>query len=78
MLAYGAPALLEEFALSADALCFAVLAVRAAAAIFAKVSDFVVGAQAFAAELAVGALPQVHAHASGWPRVAAFILDRGG
>jgi hypothetical protein len=43
VLAYGATALLEKFALSADALCFAVLVVRAAAAIFAKVSYFLWG-----------------------------------
>ena len=78
VLTYRTAAALEMFALSADALSFAVLAVRTAAAIFAKVSDFVVTTQAFAAEFAVRALPQVHAHASGRPRVTAFVLGRGG
>ena len=77
VLTYGSTALIEKFALSACLLCFAVRAVCAAAAVFAKVSDFVVGAQAFAAKFAVGALPQVHAHASGWPRVTAFVLGGG-
>ena len=62
VLAYRATALLELFALSADALSFAMLAVRAAATIFAKVLNFVVRAHIFAALLAVGALPQMNAH----------------
>ena len=64
VLTYRTAASLEMFALSADALAFAMFAVRAAATIFAKVLNFVVRAHIFAALLAVGALPQMNTHAA--------------
>jgi hypothetical protein len=75
MLAYGTAPLRKLLAKSAHALFFAMLAVRAAAAKFAKVPNFVVRTHIFAAFLAIGALPHMNAHPTGRPNVTTFTCN---
>ena len=70
-----AASLIEGFALAAAAFAISMLAKSAAAAGFAKVLDFSVGAS-LAALFAVGALPKMNAFASRWPHVASYIPTR--
>ena len=72
MLAYGTAPFRKLLAKSADALGFAMFAVRAAATKFAKVPNFVVRTQILAAFLAVGALPHMNALPTGRPNVTTF------
>ncbi len=72
MLAYGTAPFRKLLAKSADALVFAMFAVRAAPTKFAKVPNFVVRTQILAAFLAVGALPHMNAHPTGRPNVTTF------
>ena len=67
--------LLERFAQAAAAFGISMLAKRAAAAGFAEVLDFAVGAS-LTALLAVGALPKMNAFAPGWLQVASSIPSR--
>jgi hypothetical protein len=75
VLTNAAASLLERFAQAAAAFGISMLAKRAAAAGFAEVLDFAVGAR-LAALLAVGALPKMNAFASWWPQVASSIPVR--
>ena len=75
VLTYAAASLVESFALAAAAFGNPMLAKSAAAAGFAKVLDFSVGASR-AALFAVGALPKMNAFTCGWRHVASLIPAR--
>lgn len=75
MFANATASLLEGFALAAAAFVISMLAKRPAAAGFAEVLNFSVGAS-LAALLAVEALPKMNEFASGRPHVTSFIPAR--